>query len=352
MFLIIDGSSMLSTNYYGTLPFEVLTAKTDEDKISSYSRIMQTSDGVYTNGVFTSVKQILKMIKYQKPEGIVVVFDKTRDTFRREIYPEYKGNRSDTPRPLKEQFETLEQFLEAVGIPVYFSDEYEADDFAGSIAKKLESYGKECVLMSGDKDYYQLVSPNTKLWRIVTGPQKAKYEKVYNIYFDDYTRHNNFPSGIFETCYGESILSDGIEIDLMPEQFVDFLAVVGDKADNIPGVDRVGPLTILPLLREYGSLEKLYDVIKKANADGTAKALAKEWKETLGVKSNPINALLAGEDKAKLSKKLALIKTDVDTIADNPQEYALNVDYDMFYSLAERYEMNSLLGDIMALKNV
>lgn len=350
MFLIIDGSSMLSTNYYGTLPFEVLTAKTDEEKINSYSRIMQTSDGKYTNGVFTSVKQILKMIKYQKPEGIVVVFDKTRDTFRREIYPDYKGNRSETPHPLKEQFETLEQFLEAIGLPVYYSDEYEADDFAGSIAKKLESYDKECVLISGDKDYYQLVSPKTKLWRIVTGPQKAKYEKVYNIYFDDYTRRNNFPSGIFETCYGETILSDGMEIDLMPEQFVDYLAVVGDKADNIPGVDRVGPMTILPLLREYGSLDKLYEVIRKAKADGTTKELAKEWKEDLGVKSNPINALLAGEPKAQLSKKLARIKTDVDVIADNPKEYELNIDYDMFYSLAERYEMNSLLNEIIALQ--
>lgn len=349
MFLIIDGSSMLSTNYYGTLPFEVLVAKTDDEKSAAYNRIMQTSDGKYTNGVFTSVKQILKMIKYQKPEGIVVVFDKTRDTFRREIYPDYKGNRSETPHPLKEQFETLEQFLSAIGIPVYFSDEYEADDFAGSIAKKLESYGKDCVLISGDKDYYQLVTPHTKLWRIVTGPQKAKYEKVYGIYFDDYTRHNNFPSGVFETCYGESILTDGIEVDLLPEQFVDFLAVVGDKSDNIPGVDRVGPLTILPLLREYGSLEALYAEMHKAQEENKIKELAKQWKNDLGVKSNPINALLAGEDKAKLSKRLALIKTDVDTIADNPHEYELCVDYDMFYSLAERYEMNSLLDEIMAM---
>ena len=351
MFLIIDGSSMLSTNYYGTLPFEVLTAKTDDEKASAYNRIMQTSDGKYTNGVFTSIKQILKMLKYQRPEGIAVVFDKTRDTFRREIYPEYKGNRSETPHPLKEQFETLEQFLSDIGIPVYFSDEYEADDFAGSIAKKLESYGKECVLISGDKDYYQLVSPQTKLWRIVTGPQKAKYEKVYNIDFDEYTRVNNFPHGIFETCYGESIMTDGIEVDLLPEQFVDFLAVVGDKSDNIPGVDRVGPLTILPLLREYGSLDALYAEIHKADAEGKTKELAKQWKTDLGVKSNPINALLAGEDKARLSKKLALIKRDVDIIADHPCEYELNIDYDMFYSLAERYEMNSLLTDILAQKD-
>ena len=279
MYIIIDGSSMLSTNYYGTLPREMLFAKTDEEKEKLYDKIMQTSNGVYTNGVFTSLKQILWMIKQQKPEGIVVVLDRSRNTFRRELYQDYKAQRGGTPKPLKEQFVTFAEVLKEIGIPVFSSENYEADDLAGAIAKNLEVSGKECVLMSADKDYYQLVSEKTSLWRIVPSPAKKKYEDAYGIDFEEYAKEHNLPTGIFETKYGDRILAEGAMVDLTPEQFVDYLAVVGDKSDNIPGVDRVGPMTILPLLKRYDSLESIYNEIDNAVLDGSEKELAKCWKE-------------------------------------------------------------------------
>jgi DNA polymerase-1 len=342
MYIIIDGSSMLSTNYYGTLPREMLFAKTDEEKEKLYPKIMQSPDGKYTNGVFTSLKQILQMIKQQKPDGIVVVLDRSRNTFRRELYTEYKAQRGGTPAPLKEQFGTFAEALAEMNIPVYSSDRYEADDLAGAIAKKLEAADRECVLISGDKDYYQLVTTQTSLWRIIPSTAKEKYEKVYGINFDEYSTANNLPVGIFETKYGDGVLAEGEIVDLNPEQFVDYLAVVGDKSDNIPGVDRVGPKTIIPLLREYGSLQNIYSVIKFAEKAGKTKELAAEWKSNLGIKISPINAFLKNEENAKLSQKLAQIETNINEIPSDISAYSLNVNNDGLNNVIDIYAMESL----------
>jgi DNA polymerase-1 len=342
MYIIIDGSSMLSTNYYGTLPREMLFAKTDEEREKLYPKIMQSPDGKYTNGVFTSLKQILSMIEQQKPEGVIVVLDQSRNTFRREIYPAYKEQRGSTPAPLKEQFATFAEVLREIGIPVYSSERYEADDLAGAIAKQLESADKQCVLISGDKDYYQLVSPKTSLWRIIPSTAKGKYENVYGINFDEYTTTHNLPVGIFETKYGDGVLAEGAICNLMPEQFVDYLAVVGDKSDNIPGVDRVGPMTIIPLLKKYGSLYNIYSAINTAVQDNKIKELAAEWKTTLGIKTNPINAFLKNKDNADLSRLLAKIETDIDGLEQNICAYSLNINMNGLCNVIDKYAFESL----------
>ena len=95
MFLIIDGSSMLSSSYYGNLPKQILFAKTEEERAKHYDKIMHAADGTYTNGIFTMLRTVLKIIKNQKPDHIAFVFDKTRNTFRRELYVDYKGTRGD-----------------------------------------------------------------------------------------------------------------------------------------------------------------------------------------------------------------------------------------------------------------
>lgn len=342
MYIIIDGSSMLSTNYYGTLPREMLYAKTDEDKAKLYPKIMQTSGGVYTNGVFTSVKQILEMIQQQNPEGIIVVLDRSRNTFRRELYADYKAQRVSTPAPLKEQFTTFADVLTEMGIPVYSSDRYEADDLAGAIAKKLEDANKNCVLISADKDYYQLVSEQTSLWRIIPSTARAKYETAYNMNFDEYTASHNLPASMFETKYGDGILAEGAFCMLNPEQFVDYLAVVGDKSDNIPGVDRVGPMTIIPLLLEYGSLDNIYAVIDFAVQNDKTKELAKEWKDKLAIKTNPINAFVKHKADALLSRNLAKIETNIDEIPADSKSYDLNIDKAGLARVIKEYEFASL----------
>ena len=174
MFLIIDGSSMLSSSYYGNLPKQILFAKTEEERAKHYDKIMHAADGTYTNGIFTMLRTVLKIIKNQKPDHIAFVFDKTRNTFRRELYVDYKGTRGETPLPLKQQFILAEEMLQEMGFPVFFSDEYEADDFAGSITEKFWQQDA-IVLMTKDADYLQLVSDerNVRAWMVQVSQEKA-----------------------------------------------------------------------------------------------------------------------------------------------------------------------------------
>ena len=138
--LIIDGSSMLSTCYYGNLPKSILFAKTEEEKEKHYEQILHTSDGKYTNAMFTMLRTLLGIYKKVKPEYVAFVFDKTRDTFRRtELGADfYKANRKETAKPLKEQFIQMEEFLQEIGCAVFMSDDYEADDYAASLVEKFE----------------------------------------------------------------------------------------------------------------------------------------------------------------------------------------------------------------------
>ena len=167
MFLIIDGSSMLSSSYYGNLPKPILFAKTEEERAKHYDKIMHAPDGTYTNGIFTMLRTVLKILKNQKPNHIAFVFDKTRNTFRRELYADYKGTRGETPAPLKQQFVLAEEMFQEMGFPVFFSDEYEADDFAGSITEKFWQQDS-IVLMTKDVDYLQLVldERNLRAWMV------------------------------------------------------------------------------------------------------------------------------------------------------------------------------------------
>ena len=340
MYLIIDGSSLLSTNYYGTIPIDVMKAKTDEEKDKAYKKIMQTSDGVYTNGVFSSLRSVLRMIEDQNPEGIAVCFDVSKDTFRRTIYSDYKGQRGETPNPLKEQFGTFNKILTEIGIPTFYSHEYEADDLAGSIAKTIEKLGGKCAVISADKDYYQLVSEKTDFWRIIPSPAKKKYENLYGINFSKYSKDNNLPAGIFKIDLSTGIIADKDIIHITPTQFIDYLAVVGDKVDNIPGVNLVGPNTIVPLLQKYGSLENIYDIIKQAEKDGKLDKLASEIK-SIGVKKNPIKSFIEHEDDARMSKLLAKINCSCN-VPNNINDYQLDLDYNKLAEVIDRYEFKSL----------
>lgn len=161
--IIIDGSSMLVTAYYGNLPKALLFEKDPEKKKELYSQIMKNEHGRYTNALYVMCRTLDKIMAEQKPSHIAIVFDATRDTFRREIYPNYKGNRGETPEPLKEQFISAEKMLHEMGYPVFFSTEYEADDLAGSLAKRFESEIPVRIITK-DHDYLQLVTDNTLLW--------------------------------------------------------------------------------------------------------------------------------------------------------------------------------------------
>ena len=283
--LIIDGSSLLSTSFYATAT-AYLMAKTDEDKEKALERLMKTSDGRYTNGVFPFMRTLLSLIKKNQPTHLAVVWDVSRQTFRQEIAGgTYKGTRKATPHPLKEQFISTQNLLQGI-IPQFLSgrdDEevYEADDFAGSLAKRFQTE-IPVFLHTKDEDYLQLVDSNTRVW---LGSSKAdKMFEDLNLNRQEF----NVPDGFFE--FTLSTLKDikGLE----PYQIVEYKALCGDTSDNIPGVKGVGEKAVIPLLQEYGTIEAIYETIENLSAR-EEKELKKFFKESLGIGRSPISYMLA-----------------------------------------------------------
>lgn len=283
--LIIDGSSLLSTSFYATAT-AYLMAKTDEDKEKALERLMKTSDGRYTNGVFPFMRTLLSLIKKNQPTHLAVVWDVSRQTFRQEIAGgTYKGTRKATPHPLKEQFISTQNLLQGI-IPQFLSgrdDEevYEADDFAGSLAKRFQTE-IPVFLHTKDEDYLQLIDSNTRVW---LGSSKAdKMFEDLNLSRQEF----NVPDGFFE--FTLSTLKDikGLE----PYQIVEYKALCGDTSDNIPGVKGVGEKAVIPLLQEYGTIEAIYETIENLSAK-EEKELKKFFKESLGIGRSPISYMLA-----------------------------------------------------------
>ena len=283
--LIIDGSSLLSTSFYATAT-AYLMAKTDEDKEKALTRLMKTSDGRYTNGVFPFMRTLLSLIKKNQPTHLAVVWDVSRQTFRQEIAGgTYKGTRKATPHPLKEQFISTQNLLQGI-VPQFLSEKddeevYEADDFAGSLAKRFQNE-IPVFLHTKDEDYLQLVDTNTRVW---LGSSKA--DKM----FEDLGLNRqefNVPDGFFE--FTLSTLKDikGLE----PYQIVEYKALCGDTSDNIPGVKGVGEKAVIPLLQEYGNIESIYDTIENLSSK-EEKELKKFFKESLGIGRSPISYMLA-----------------------------------------------------------
>ena len=257
--IIIDGSSMLVTAYYGNLPKALLFEKDPEKKKELYSQIMKNEHGRYTNALYVMCRTLDKIMAEQKPSHIAIVFDTTRNTFRREIYPEYKGNRGETPEPLKEQFISAEKMLHEMGYPVFFSTEYEADDLAGSLAKRFESEIPVRIITK-DHDYLQLVTDNTLLWLLQKDQDTAtKLMRKYESPCDEEDFKElmaSIPAKAFEVTK-EKCLS---EYGCIPEQVPDLKGIVGDASDNIPGIKGVSSAAS-PLLAEYGTLEAIMDKI-------------------------------------------------------------------------------------------
>lgn len=279
--LIIDGSSLLSTSYYGNLPKEAMYAKTDEEKEAAFSKILQTSNGVYTNGIYGFMKTLKKIIVNQKPTHLAVAFDMSRETtFRKQMFNDYKGTRKKTPAPLSQQFKLTQDVLEYIGIPVFKSLEFEADDYAGSLAKRFEDE-IPVFLLSKDEDYLQLISHNTRVWMPTSKADELFKEVGLN------KKEFNVPDNTFE--YSLTSLMDIKSLE--PHQIVEYKALCGDSSDNIPGVKGVGEKAVLPLLKEYGNIETIYDTIENLDSK-EEKELKKFFKEHLGISRSPIANLL------------------------------------------------------------
>ena len=239
---LIDGSSYIFRAYYGI--------RAD----------LSTSEGFPTNAVYGFATMLLKFLREYEPRYLAMVFDSKGEVFRNEIYPEYKANRDEAPENLKLQFPKIFELVRAFSIPMLAMEGYEADDIMGTIARAQEE--SKVVLVTGDKDFCQLVSENVTL-------VDTMRERVTGI-------------GEVQKKYG-----------IKPGQMVDFFALVGDKVDNVPGVAGVGEKTASALISEYGDLDSVYD-----NLDALRPSVARKLKEH--------------KDNAYLSRELVTIKTDVE----------------------------------------
>lgn len=309
--LLIDGSSLLSTQFYGNLPRQLLFAKTLEEKEQYFPKIMQTSDGFYTNAVYGFVRTLVKILKDQPPSHLAVAWDVSRDTFRRELYADYKGTRTETLEPLKDQFILCQFLLHQFGIVQFLDRRFEADDFCGTLASRFEGQIPVRILTK-DNDYLQLVTERTNLWLMHSTAEKT--EELYKKY-----RINRNEAGAPERCFPYTPELVEKEFGVKPENVNSLKGIQGDASDNIKGVPGVGEATARVLIGHYHTVDALYADIHGRDKAGLEE-LKRFWKEELGLKRSPLNYLiktsgdeveLVGERSARLSEELATIKRDI-----------------------------------------
>lgn len=307
--LLIDGSSLLSTQFYGNLPREILFAKTVEEKEKYYHKIMMTSAGVYTNAVFGFLRTLFKILQEQKPRYLAVAWDLSRDTFRREKYADYKANRSELLEPLRQQFDLCQKVLGRLPVVQLMDERYEADDFCGTLSKKFEGQVPVRILTK-DNDYLQLVTERTNLWLMHSTAEKT--DALFSKYHID-KKTVNVPERAF--CFTPELVEQ--EFGVKPCHINSLKGLQGDASDNIKGVSGVGPVAAVKLIQEYGTVEALYAAIDGLDAAGE-KELKEYWKEHLGLKRSPLSYLkkesdteLVGKKAAFLSEELATIKCDI-----------------------------------------
>ncbi len=246
--MIFDGNSIINRAFYGIR--QPLTAP----------------DGRPTNAVYGFLNILNKLIKDYNPSHLMVAFDKKGKTFRHDLFEEYKAGRKPMPDELAVQLPMLKEVLTAMRVPVIEREGFEADDILGTVSEICKSCEDACLLVSGDRDLFQLINPKGAVF--FTGG-KAGTGEYYDV-------------ERFEDEYG-----------FEPEHMVDLKALMGDSSDNIPGVRGVGEKTASALIREYKSIEKIYSEL-----------------DSLDIKESIKNKLRDGEDMARLSYELAAIDKD------------------------------------------
>jgi DNA polymerase-1 len=274
--ILVDGSSYLFRAYH--VP---------------YLQALSTSYGQPT-GAITGVLNMIKSLQKDYPNGnIVVVFDAKGKTFRNDMYAEYKANRPPMPDDLRTQIAPLHEIIEAMGLPLLVIEGVEADDVIGTLANQASQLGIETVISTGDKDMAQLVTPHVRLINTMTNVEMNE-------------------AGVEE------------RFAVKPNQIIDYLALMGDKVDNIPGVDKCGPKTAAKWLAEHGTLEQVM-----LNADKVKGKVGEHLRNALS--------------HLPLSYELATIKLDV-KLPENVQDIKpTEINFDKLIALSNQFELKRLL---------
>lgn len=279
--ILIDGNSLLFKAFYAT---------------SYTGNYMVNRNGIPTNGVYGFARMVEKIIS-TNPKYVIVAFDYGKKTFRNELLDTYKATRKETPQELVPQFALAREYLTAHNITWYEIEGYEGDDIIGTLVDFGEKNNLKVSVYTGDKDANQLISSQTTIYRTVKGVTELD-------------------------IYNEQTLLD--KYGLKPDQFRDFLGLMGDSSDNIPGIKGVGEKTALKLLHQYGTIEGLQE-----HQD--------EIKGKMGEK------IRAGMEDALMSKKVATILRDIPIDVDLEKATYQGYDYETLKSFCEKYDMNSLI---------
>ena len=282
--ILVDGSSYLYRAYHAFPP-------------------LTNSAGQPTGAMYGVLNMLRSLILQYRPSHVAVVFDAKGKTFRDELFESYKSHRPPMPDDLREQIAPLHEMVEAIGLPLLVVPGVEADDVIGTLAKQASAQSRHVLISTGDKDMAQLVEPNVTLINTMTNTILGPEEVV--------------------TKYG-----------VPPELIIDFLALMGDSSDNIPGVPGVGEKTALALLQGIGSLEEIYNRL-----DDIA-GLGFRGSKTLAPK------MVDNRELAFLSYQLATIKTDVELDRDCEQLEVQALDADKLHQLFSRYEFKRWLTEV------
>ena len=285
---IIDGNSLLFRAYFATAYPGV--------------EIMRTQDGTPTNAIFAFSSMINKILSTLKPEeGLMVAFDAGKDTFRKEQLESYKANRKPTPEDLVRQFPMARDFLKALGIFQFEQHGYEGDDIAGTVAKLAEKEGYTVTIYTSDRDFLQLVDNNITVNII----RKGMSDIVA------------MTPEVVKEMYG-----------FEPLQIIDYKGLRGDASDNLPGIKGVGEKTAVKLIQEYGSFDNII-------------AHASEIKGKLG------EAILADQETGRLSRDLAIIKTDVPLPFTVKETIYQGYDFTSVSEYCQKYELKQFMSKIV-----
>ncbi len=276
LLMVLDGNSIVNRAFYGV-------------------RLLSTRDGIYTNAVYGFLTIMQKLIDDTSPDALCITFDRKAPTFRHLAYEQYKGTRKPMPEELAMQMPILRDVLQAMNIPFYELDGWEADDLIGTISRISESAGWDCAIVTGDKDSLQLITDHTTV-KLVTS-------RMGQTNWKDMT-----PAAFYEQ-YG-----------FEPIHMIDLKGLMGDTADNIPGIKGIGEKTAMGLLQKFGSIENIY-----ANFDDPS------------IKGALRTKLDNGRSDAKMSFDLATIHCDApidfrpeDALCQQPDQKKL---YDLFLKL-------------------
>lgn len=270
--------------------------------------LLSTKKGFHTNACLGFLNIFFKVVNDENPDYIVVAFDENVPTFRHELYKEYKGQRKPMPTELKEQVPYIKEMLNDMRIPIYSKKGYEADDILGTIATIVAKNDIEAVILSGDRDMLQLATDKIKIRLVKT--------------------MNNQSNTL--NYYAENVKE---EYGVTPQEFIDVKALMGDSSDNIPGLPGIGEKTAFALVKDYKSIDGIYENIDKIEK--------KKLHETL------VNF----KDDAYFYKKLVTIVKDAPIEIDINEYKDFDIKSEKFLETLQKYEIFSIYKRITSNNN-